>query len=889
MAAVVIGCNTGGEDENEAAYDPEGTVSLDMTNPSEMIDNAIVIADGNFTGGNYAGVLFATVGKVKGLAAITGIPPTGWVNKLAVVEGHGYIAYSPSKNSYWRLYASKYDDLGTRSIIKFQRPFLGSEKEIKLQSDAAITLVGTEAQDITFANSTLFPFSYSFENNDGGQWCSASYSRSEENAPYNSIRIYASKNSELTPRECTLVLKSDIGEDVKIKIVQAAGEGSLSVSNRQIYLSNATSQDIYVTSNAEWTASSSAAWCTVSPASGNRNGTITVSATPNTNSTQRDAIVTITTKDAKAKVEITVTQPAASLSLSQLELSLPAPASQNYSLRVYSNSTWTASCNQSWCTVTRQDNNYVTVAVTENLTGAERTAVVTVAVSPELKATLNVTQAKATLTLSKTNISFTAVAAQNTFTVTTDVSSWEVRSNQTWCTVTEILGLGSMGRTVNVSVSENSSDSDRTADITVLLPDNQKATVTVTQTTPTLTVYPTDDISFTAVAAQNTFTVFSDASSWEVSSNQTWCTVTKNGSMVNVSVSENSSDSDRTAEITVALSDNRKATVTVTQTKPTLTVSKTDISFTAVSAQNTFTVTSNVSSWEVSSDQSWCTATKNGNTVTIDVTENQQGVDRNAVVTVSNPKATVNITQAKPTLTLSKTAITITKTSANSETFTVTSNVSSWTTVSSNQNWCTVSKSGNTVTVSATPNTSGSVRQATITILDQTVTVIQDGYQVGDYYNVDGVEGVVFTMTGEGHGKIASMDETTAQWATANSTTGATNATDGLANMNIIKAMTNWETAFPAFGWCGAKNIGSITGWYLPAREELNTLYNNRSVINITMQENGGTDVDGNYWSSTERSNDSANSNAGTSIDNGYSYYDRKSTSSMKVRAIKAF
>jgi hypothetical protein len=66
----------------------------------------------------------------------------------------------------------------------------------------------TEMQIIEFTNTTLFPFLYSFEDNDNG-WCYASYTRSfDETMPYNAIRLYEqSTNPKLTPRECTLVLK----------------------------------------------------------------------------------------------------------------------------------------------------------------------------------------------------------------------------------------------------------------------------------------------------------------------------------------------------------------------------------------------------------------------------------------------------------------------------------------------------------------------------------------------------------------------------------------------------------------------------------------------------------------------------------------------------------
>ena len=55
---------------------------------------------------------------------------------------------------------------------------------------------------------------------------------------------------------------------------------------------------------------------------------------------------------------------------------------------------------------------------------------------------------------------------------------------------------------------------------------------------------------------------------------------------------------------------------------------------------------------------------------------------------------------------------------------------------------------------------------------------------------------------------------------------------------------------YPAFVWC--RNKGD--DWYLPAVYELEAIYKNKSVINSTLAEHGGTALsdDGWYWSSTE-------------------------------------
>ena len=131
----------------------------------------------------------------------------------------------------------------------------------------------------------------------------------------------------------------------------------------------------------------------------------------------------------------------------------------------------------------------------------------------------------------------------------------------------------------------------------------------------------------------------------------------------------------------------------------------------------------------------------------------------------------------------------------------------------------------------------------------------RDGvYEVGDYYNRNGKEGVVFEVSDGGrHGKIVSLDETDAPWdscAYSDATgtkTGANSMSDGKANTDKIMNRSDSEY-FEACVWCREKG----DDWYLPAREELKTIYNNKSAINSTLAEYGGTELSKWYWSSTE-------------------------------------
>ena len=164
-------------------------------------------------------------------------------------------------------------------------------------------------------------------------------------------------------------------------------------------------------------------------------------------------------------------------------------------------------------------------------------------------------------------------------------------------------------------------------------------------------------------------------------------------------------------------------------------------------------------------------------------------------------------------------------------------------------------------------------------------------YAVGDYY-YDGVkEGVVFEIWDNGNsGKIVSMTKSssTLQWSSdaeeQKRQIGADSETDGAYNMTVVKVIADWESKYPAFKWCA--DLGD--GWYLPAKEELLTIYNNQTAIDANLTDELGAYP---YWSSTER--DYQNSSGvfcawGVNMYNGSTGFNYKNNSHY-VRAVSAF
>ncbi|MEZ4890812.1 MAG: DUF1566 domain-containing protein [Crocinitomicaceae bacterium] len=172
------------------------------------------------------------------------------------------------------------------------------------------------------------------------------------------------------------------------------------------------------------------------------------------------------------------------------------------------------------------------------------------------------------------------------------------------------------------------------------------------------------------------------------------------------------------------------------------------------------------------------------------------------------------------------------------------------------------------------------VAGANITIVGNTISATSGGSSNNFYLGQDTLGGIVFYIyldqNGNQHGLIVSKTETTAQWQSSGTTTGATRSWDGVYNTAL---MTN----SPAKTWV----TGLGAGWYLPSIDELSILWHNRFHVNKALNAAGATLLSNNayYWSSTEY-------NAANAFYFSFSYgspgnYGK--TTTYRVRAVRAF
>ena len=89
--------------------------------------------------------------------------------------------------------------------------------------------------------------------------------------------------------------------------------------------------------------------------------------------------------------------------------------------------------------------------------------------------------------------------------------------------------------------------------------------------------------------------------------------------------------------------------------------------------------------------------------------------------------------------------------------------------------------------------------------------------------------------------------ETSLTWGTYGTTRSTISTTNGLANTNTLAGFG--QAAHPAAYYCKNLTTGGYNTWYLPAKDELNTLYSNKSATPFAT---ANSFVGSYYWSSTE-------------------------------------
>ena len=297
----------------------------------------------------------------------------------------------------------------------------------------------------------------------------------------------AEANTSTEAREGIIVFCNDNNECVPVTVKQAGANATLSVSPAELtFTANTESKSLDVTSNTAWTAASGASWAKLNKTNGSGNAQIAVTAEENTAITQRSATITIKTADGKASATVKVTQSAANVifSVDKNEHSVAA-AGGDFTVKVTRNIGYKINSQPEWVKQTGKvpsgnTDTYTFTAEANTSTEAREGVIVFCNDNNEcIQVTVKQAGAKASLSVSPAELTFTAKPESKSFSVSSN-TDWSVASSADWVKIGTTSGSGNSH--VTASAEENTATTQRTATITLKTTDGKAtATIKVTQ------------------------------------------------------------------------------------------------------------------------------------------------------------------------------------------------------------------------------------------------------------------------------------------------------------------------------------------------------------------------------------------------------------------------
>ena len=297
----------------------------------------------------------------------------------------------------------------------------------------------------------------------------------------------AEANTSTEAREGVIVFCNDNNECVPVTVKQAGANATLSVSPAELtFTANTESKSLDVTSNTAWTAASGASWAKLNKTNGSGNAQIAVTAEENTAITQRSATITIKTADGKATATVKVTQSAANVifSVDKNEHSV-ATAGGDFTVKVTHNIGYMINSQPEWVKQTGKASSgnvdtYTFNAEANTSTEAREGVIVFCNDNNEcIQVTVKQAGAKASLSVSPAELTFTAKPESKSFSVSSN-TDWSVASSADWVKIGTTSGSGNAQ--VTASAEENTATTQRTATITLKTTDGKAtATIKVTQ------------------------------------------------------------------------------------------------------------------------------------------------------------------------------------------------------------------------------------------------------------------------------------------------------------------------------------------------------------------------------------------------------------------------
>ena len=486
---------------------------------------------------------------------------TGNATLTVTVPPYDYLDGTTLKNTFY-IYTGTADDPESQQFYFYiwQYPPSGTtvvEEAVEFAKEGG-------SQTLSLGNATSYTVSNSYS------WLSVTPTSGEGNVE---LTVSALPNNTVTERTGTVNVKVSSTTRARITVTQKAHTFSL-LDNNVAFEAEGGQRILVLSSSGAWSASSNADWLTVSPVSGEASDygqAITLTAAENNSLDSRTAKVTFTRTDGvTGSLTQTITQTGHYFSAEDwVKGVVVGPDAQTKEIDFKGDLSWTASTSDSWITLLTTSgsasSNKVSFSVTANTSQESRTGEILVAYEGG-QTKIPVVQESAYLNTSSATIELPSVGGGHQAFISSN-AAWSVAVDAAWLKPSVTSGTGNVE--VTFTADDNASATERTATITFTLGvDGTQKKMTITQKARYMNV-PVSVVNFFKNGGSQSYYIDSDGTV-AASSSDSWLTASVDkGRMLTLTAAENASATDRTATVTVSLTDlttgEIKHTITVNQ------------------------------------------------------------------------------------------------------------------------------------------------------------------------------------------------------------------------------------------------------------------------------------------------------------------------------------
>lgn len=457
-----------------------------------------------------------------------------------------------------------------------------------------------------------------------------------------SFIVTANENTTSSSRSATLYFYSNSSKRLNsLGIVQVAPSSPTSSPETLVFNQPGGTFSLSITSEVSWTASVDVSWLEVTPQSGSAGTTrLNIAATANTTAKERMGHLALYI-GGKEMATIEVRQKGLYVETEPESLTFSAQ-SESKNLHISSNVAWSVFSKPEWVNLpdTTSGNGYgiLTLQVEDYWGSLDRSGVLTLGASgTDLVTSVPITQKGRFFDNLTSLLTFDASAGSESITVSTD-GKWTAKVTEeatSWLSITPISGTGN--GTIQISVTENANDEERTGEVQVTVGSTTKS-VGIVQNGKYFTVSPASFAMLPSTGGSHTIHIASD-DSWTANTSSSWMTLSRNSGTGNVDVTLTAPDHpsvtarDDTTTFTPTYA--QPVRVITRQSGRFLTVDVTSIRFFARGGTSDPVQVSTDATFTLATSDSWLSIQRQNNAFTVTATENTTDARREGKVVIT--------------------------------------------------------------------------------------------------------------------------------------------------------------------------------------------------------------------------------------------------------------